>query len=85
MSEPDEMYDDPYYDENMVVCDRCDGSGEVTCYCGGDLCLCGYGEVDCPVCGGELGTDGYITKELYEKRAAAHREMMKIMWGDKVK
>lgn len=73
--------DDPHFDENMVVCDRCDGHGEVICHCGGDMCLCGCQYVPCPVCGGEYGTDGYITKELYEKRAEAHRNLMRAVWG----
>jgi RecJ-like exonuclease len=72
--------DDPYFDENMVVCDRCDGRGEVTCRCGGDLCFCGREDVPCPVCGGEYGTEGYITKELYERRAESHRKLMEAVW-----
>jgi RecJ-like exonuclease len=72
--------DDPYFDESMVVCDRCDGRGEVTCRCGGDLCFCGREDVPCPVCGGEYGTEGYITKELYERRAESHRKLMEAVW-----
>ena len=38
-------------------CDRCQNTGEVECYCGGDLCVCGgdtgYGTNDCPSCYGE--------------------------------
>jgi hypothetical protein len=82
VSDPHEDYDAYMYDdilpEGMVVCDRCNGDGEVDCRCGGDLCFCGEGEVTCPVCHGEE----YITKERWEKRAAAHREIMKALWGD---
>lgn len=79
-----DRYDDYYDDEipeGMVICDKCNGDGEVNCYCGGDLCVCGAEEVACPVCRGEQ----YITKERFEKRAAFHREMMKALWGDKAK
>lgn len=31
--------------------DRCDGHGWITCYCGGDLCICGNGgEIECDGC-----------------------------------
>lgn len=35
-------------------CTYCQNTGTVDCECGGDLCLCGAGEVDCPACGGEF-------------------------------
>jgi hypothetical protein len=36
-------------------CDTCNNTGEVDCYCGGDLCVCGQGTEPCPSCdGGEL-------------------------------
>lgn len=74
-------YDD-FEDEDMVICDRCNGDGTVNCYCAGDFCLCGQqDEKPCPVCGGEYGTEGLITKELAEKRAAKHREIMEAIWG----
>lgn len=75
-------YDDDYGEpipDGMVICDRCNGDGWVDCYCGGDQCYCGAGEIDCGVCHGE----GVITKERWEKRAAALREMMKALWGDR--
>jgi len=88
MSDPAEprddsdRYDDMEYDEGeipegMVICDRCNGEGEVDCRCGGDQCYCGRQEVTCQVCHGEE----YITKERWEKRAAAHREIMDALWG----
>ena len=33
-------------------CDECQNTGMVECYCGGDLCVCGQEELDCPVCKG---------------------------------
>lgn len=76
--------DDRYDDDNWVVCDECNGDGTVNCYCGGDFCLCGmHDEKPCPVCGGEYGTGGFITKELWENRAKAHRELMEAIWGTK--
>ena len=31
--------------------DRCGGSGWMSCYCGGDLCVCGNGgEIECDGC-----------------------------------
>jgi RecJ-like exonuclease len=82
--EYDDYYDDPYEDdENFVVCDECNGDGEVNCYCAGDFCCCpNGGEKPCPVCGGEFGTEGYITREHAERREAAHREMMARLWGN---
>ena len=57
MSQHDD-YDYDYDDLNEAeVCPRCDGDGEVNCYCGGDLCVCeNYGERACPRCHGE----GYV-------------------------
>lgn len=38
-------------------CHTCHNTGEVDCYCGGDLCVCGggtgYGTDICPTCDGE--------------------------------
>ena len=39
-------------------CDRCNNTGEIICRCGGDLCVCGRLELECPRCGGMAG-DGY--------------------------
>lgn len=33
-------------------CDRCNNTGEVDCRCGGDLCVCGQQEIECPQCHG---------------------------------
>ena len=80
-SAPYESFEDFYDDEwpeGAVVCDRCNGEGEVDCRCGGDFCCCGANdELTCPVCHGEE----YITKERWEKRAKAHREIMEALWG----
>lgn len=68
------MADDGFYDEcgrywpaDAEWCDRCQGLGTEECLCGGDFCCCGYGERDCPQCGG----DGYFvpTTEFKERRA----------------
>ena len=38
----------PYY---APLPKTCDGSGTITCYCGGDLCVCHHhGEAECPGC-----------------------------------
>jgi hypothetical protein len=29
---------------------RCNGSGYIQCWCGGDLCVCGMDSVECPGC-----------------------------------
>lgn len=39
-------------------CDTCQNTGYVDCHCGGDLCVCGAGEIECPVCGGMGGNEG---------------------------
>lgn len=76
--ESDDYYDEGEIPEGMVICDRCNGEGEVDCRCGGDFCLCGAAsELTCPVCHGEE----WITKERWEKRAKAHREIMEALWG----
>ena len=33
-------------------CDKCQTLGTVECYCGGDLCVCGQQELNCPLCKG---------------------------------
>ena len=74
MSEPYD--DDPYdyeYQSDLVICPRCNGDGEVNCYCAGDLCLCeNHGDAPCPVCHGE----GEVTEERNERYLANEREMM---------
>lgn len=36
-------------------CDTCNNTGEVDCYCGGDLCCCGQQIEPCSACdGGDL-------------------------------
>lgn len=42
------------FPENSAWCERCQGTGSVECYCGGDQCYCrNGGERDCPRCYGE--------------------------------
>lgn len=37
----------------MDWCERCYNTGEVDCYCGGDLCVCWHnGTYACPNCDG---------------------------------
>jgi hypothetical protein len=45
-------------------CDECQNTGMVECYCGGDLCVCGQQEMDCPVCKGASAED--YDDDLYE-------------------
>ena len=40
-------------------CDRCNNTGSVDCHCGGDLCVCGREEYDCPRCGGASAEPDY--------------------------
>ena len=41
------------HDEPMEVwCEPCQGTGEVECYCGGDLCVCGEQTTECSDCNG---------------------------------
>ena len=79
-------YDDDWFDEddNSILCPRCDGAGIVSCYCGGDLCVCdNYGEKDCPLCWGER----YVDPESVRVKAYMEneREMAESMrrWWDK--
>lgn len=41
-------------------CDRCANTGSVDCHCGGDLCVCGREEYDCPKCDGNSADPYYI-------------------------
>lgn len=43
----DDDADEPGY------CDACCNTGEVDCYCGGDLCICGDETRPCPQCHGD--------------------------------
>lgn len=47
---------DDHDDRREVMCGSCDGHGVKDCYCGGDLCVCGQQEYDCPRCDGA----GYV-------------------------
>lgn len=44
---------DPFDDGEPGYCERCCNTGEVDCYCGGDLCACGDETRPCPVCHGD--------------------------------
>lgn len=33
-------------------CDTCQNTGWIDCHCGGDLCVCGEEEIECPSCSG---------------------------------
>lgn len=41
----------------MGWCDYCCGLGTIECLCGGDQCVCGLQEYECPVCGGVPPSD----------------------------
>ncbi|WP_182466801.1 hypothetical protein [Sphingomonas gilva] len=47
--------DDEEFDDGERWCETCHNTGEVDCYCGGDLCVCGgfwgNGTDPCPDCG----------------------------------
>lgn len=36
----------------MGYCDTCHNMGVIECLCGGDMCVCGRGEIECPNCDG---------------------------------
>ena len=36
-----------------AYCDRCHNTGQIDCYCGGDLCVCGRQDLPCPAPGCE--------------------------------
>lgn len=42
-------------------CDTCQDTGYIDCHCGGDLCVCGEEEIECPDCGG-----GFFDEDLEE-------------------
>lgn len=47
-------------------CDRCHNTGEVDCYCGGDLCVCGRLELVCPRCDGLSADPSYDPERDYD-------------------
>lgn len=47
-------------------CDRCNNTGDIDCHCGGDLCVCGRQEIECPNCKGRAGLDHYNTGDDYD-------------------
>lgn len=67
---------EPPIPDGYVLCPRCDGHQEVACHCGGDLCVCeNYGEMPCPLCGGEYGGEGYVAKEKADAYLKRHAEI----------
>lgn len=38
-------------------CPTCNNTGFIDCHCGGDLCVCGEEEIECPECGGGFFDD----------------------------
>jgi len=38
-------------------CATCNNTGFIDCHCGGDLCVCGDYEIECPDCGGGFCCD----------------------------
>ena len=51
-SDPEEWYEAmAAADDADGWCDLCHNTGEVDCYCGGDLCICmNHGTKPCPAC-----------------------------------
>lgn len=43
--------------EPKGYCCTCQNTGFIDCHCGGDLCICGEEEIECPECGGFGGDD----------------------------
>ena len=72
-------YEDPL-PEGAEWCDRCQGSGNVDCRCGGDICLCGVqDEAVCPTCHGE----GFWTPTPAQIQAMAKTaEWMRAIWAE---
>lgn len=70
-----------FYEDDAVICPRCQGDGSVDCHCGGDLCVCeNYGERDCPVCYGE-GEVSERREAQYETARRQSYEAMRRVWG----
>ena len=48
-------------------CATCNNTGYIDCHCGGDLCVCGEEEIDCPECGGmDIDDDEDLLEELLD-------------------
>ena len=73
MSDPYDYYEDDDYQ----ICPRCNGDGEINCYCAGDFCICdNHGEAPCPLCHGEREVTDKIA-DKYLKREAEFMEVMR--------
>lgn len=46
----------------MGYCATCNNTGFIDCHCGGDLCVCGEEEIECPECG-----NGFADDDDYEE------------------
>ena len=81
MSREDDDYDWRQDEEDKgPPCPKCDGWCQVTCHCGGDLCVCdNNGEKDCPLCYGE-GVAEPARAEMYLKHQREMHESMKKHW-----
>ncbi|MBK5958052.1 hypothetical protein CCR97_07955 [Rhodoplanes elegans] len=86
MCDNEDDYHEPSIPTDHVLCPRCNGDGEIACHCGGDLCVCGEEEQPCPLCGGEYGGDGYVSRDTadrYWKRQHEIRDAIrKVMEGN---
>lgn len=54
---PDQSLPDDFDGDDPGHCERCYNTGEVDCYCGGDLCACGREIYPCPRCKAALDPD----------------------------
>lgn len=69
------------FDEDYCECPRCSGYGEVTCRCGGDLCVCdNYGSAECPICFGELEVSE-TERNMYLEAERKNLELMQDAWA----
>jgi hypothetical protein len=71
---------DDDFPEDWPPCPHCNGTGEVTCHCGGDLCICeNYGDAPCPVCQGTGSVSGTVYENYLKRQAEAHAVLAPIL------
>ncbi len=47
-------------------CEECHNTGELDCYCGGDICVCtNYGTYPCPKCQSGHSAEDLMLEELH--------------------
>lgn len=46
----------------VEYCGYCNNQGYIDCHCGGDICVCGEDERECPMCHG-FGNDDDVVSE----------------------